>query len=293
MSFFFKKRESSGVFIYEDNKFKVYLKDVGDVSINNIAIALGYHPDQLYSPTIKENKEKLLYVGLEMFTRNPVFIMTHPTTTFITQKSIKHAIGDFSVAKEFDRIRINDELTTGIENKSFPTEFLSKVLNMKDISDNGMFYSEKIDTYLYFTGGLLTDFHFDNGLFPYAQQLSINNPTVFNRIAELAYKYWPENDFQAKKEINIQCEAWANLPGAYGNEFVPLHRTENGGSNLHMIRVCHYNYPIDIDQFKEINHKRYQEFEDENGNQQFINGNFRYTFDKLTGYLDKTCLSEK
>jgi len=60
-----------------------------------------------------------------------------------------------------------------------------------------------------------------------------------------------------------------------------------------MIRVCHYNYPIDIDQFKEINHKRYQEFEDENGNQQFINGNFRYTFDKLTGYLDKTCLSEK
>lgn len=100
-------------------------------------------------------------------------------------------------------------------------------------------------------------------------------------MSDTAHRYWPDDDFQAKKEINIQCEAWSNIPNAFGNEFIPLHRTENGGANLHMIRVCHYGYPIYVDQFKEINHGRFSLLDEGvlSGYKVFKCGQFLYKFD--------------
>lgn len=280
MSYFFNKRESSGVFKPSNGGFVEYKGDIGNGSINDIRTVLGYHADQVYDPVFGNDKDKISYVCFEIFTRNVVFVLTSKKVTFITQRDIDKSLGKFSVNKYFDRKETSDRLSQGIDNRSMSIEFMAKVLSLKDVSRNGMFYSEKIKTYLYFTEGFLTDFHFDDGLFPYAQHLKAVNPKVYNWIADLAYKYWPNNDFQAIKEINIQCEAWANIPEAFGNEFIPLHRTENGGANLHMIRVCHYNYPININQFIEINHGRYKQLPDDNGNKRFTCGKFNYIFDE-------------
>lgn len=285
MSYFFNKKKSSGVFVPDGNRLKEYKGDVGNGSINSVTLALGYHPDQLYSPILKGGNERIQYIAYEIFTRNLVYIKTLSSVTYLTQKDINKALGDFSVNKEFDNLRINEVLNDGVENGSLSIEFMSRILKMNDLSKNGFFYSEKIEAYLYFTDGFLSDFHFDDGLFPYAKQLRNNIPAVYKKIEDLAFKYWPDNKFQANKEINMQCEAWANLPNAYGNQFIPLHRTENGGVNLHMIRVCHYNYPIVIDQFIEINHGRYHKLVENEEVRQYRCGNFNYTFDKVSGDL--------
>jgi len=291
MSYFFNKRESSGIFKPSNGGFAEYKGDIGNGSINDIRSILGYHADQVYGRGLGNGNDKINYVCFEIFTRNVVFVRTSKKVTFITQRDIDKSLGKFSVSKHFDRKEISDRLSDGIDNCSMSIGFMAKVLSLKDVSRNGMFYSEKIKTYLYFTEGFLTDFHFDDGLFPYAKDLKAVNPTVYNWIAGIAYKYWPNNDFQAIKEINTQCEAWANIPEAFGNEFIPLHRTENGGANLHMIRVCHYNYPINISQFKEINHGRFETLDDEQGNPRFKCGKFTYLFDQNSEMLISTSLN--
>lgn len=279
---YFKKRTTSGVFVPSNKGFEEYRGETENGSINDIIISLGYNTDQIYSPFMVTDFNKSIYsIHFEIFTRNIVFVLTNKKTTFITSKDIKKHLGDFSVRKYFDSLKVSDVLTDGVDNCSLSIEFMAKNLNLKNVSNNGVFYSDRIKSYLYFTNGSLTDFQFNDGFFPWAKHLKEVNPTVYNWLSDLAIKYWPHDDFQAKKEINIQAEAWSNIPNAFGNEFVPLHLTENGGANLHMIRVCHYGYPINVSQFKEINHGRYTIVDDSlNADYKLIKcGKFLYTFE--------------
>ncbi len=67
----------------------------------------------------------------------------------------------------------------------------------------------------------------------------------------------------------------------------PIGTVGNGGVNLNMLLVCHYNYPINLTQFQEVNHGRYKI---ENGNSIsepiiIYMGNFKYYFDSSTEIL--------
>lgn len=284
---YFNKKTSSGVFVKGKAGFIEYKGSRADGSVNSTIYALGYHPDQIYTVYGTVGKKDLIFaVALEIFSRNVIFVLTNEKKTFLLEKEVNKFLKNLSVRKEFDNLRVNDELIQGVDNGTLSIDFLAKVLNLRNVSRFGMFYSDQIKTYLYFTDGILTDFHFDDGLFPYAKHLEAVNKTVFNYISSLAYKYWPANDFNAQREINIQCEAWANIPEAFGNEFISLHRTENGGANLHMIRVCHYGYPIDNEQFCIINHGRYQVLEQtDNDYIIYTCGNYKYEFDLKSGLL--------
>lgn len=281
---YFNKRKSSGIFIPSGNGFVEYTGDIGDGSMMSIANSLGYHSDQLHSEYFSVYiKPKIFSIELEVFTRKIAFVLADANVTFITEKDINKYLKKFSATKEFNALRTDEILTSAVENGSFTAEFLSKVLHLKDISRNGMFYSEKIKTYLYFKDGILTNFQVDDGLMPYSRHIQEVNKTVFKWISELAYKYWPNDDFKAKREINIQCEAWSRIPHAFGNKFINFHRTENGGANLHMLLVCHYGIQINLNQFDEINHGRYR-IDNNTDDQSLITivmGKFRYYFDKL------------
>jgi len=287
----FNKRTSTGIFIPAKNGFVQYNGESGDGSINGVTSAFGYQYEQVYGPIFGDPSDKIRYICFELFTRNIVYVLTSKDTFHITEKDIKKVLGDFTVTKYFDPRTIAESLTSGIDNRNLSAEFLAKVLRINDVSNNGMFYSQKIDTYLYFTDGLLTDFHFDDGLFAGAKSLRQFNRTVFNWIADEAYKYWPSDPFQAKKEINIQSEAWANIPGGFGNEYISLHKTGNGGANLHMIRICHYGYPIILDEFKEINYGRYAQVESGIVNhQEVVCGMFSFIFNEVDGELVRIVL---
>lgn len=283
---FFNKRTSSGVFVKGKNGFTEYKGSIGNGSINSIAYSLGYNSDQVYSPPYTDEKKQIYVVVLEIFSRNILFVVTSNKKNYLTEKEVNKYLANLSVRKEFDNLRVNEVLTDGVENGTLTIDFLAKVLKLKNVSRFGMFYSDRIKTYLYFTNGILTDFHFDDGLFPYAKYLKEGNKTVFDMISTLAYKYWPDNDFNAQREINIQCEAWANIPDAFGNEYINLHSTENGGANLHMLRVSHYGYSIDNEFFCAINHGRYEILEQTSSDYiKYKCGNYKYVFDLKSGAL--------
>jgi hypothetical protein len=252
-------RTSTGVFIPSENGG--YDEAVGapeNASLNALMWHFGYDTSQVEIVFTTDRKSKVSNIALEVFTRNVVFVQTDKKTTFITERDIKKVLGDFSVTKHYESMKIKDVLEAGIEAESMSVEFLSKVLNMSNLSRNGMFYSNKIKTYLYFTNGILTNFQYDDGFSHWAKHLQKVNNTVYDRISKGAYKYRAGDDFQLQKEINVQCEAWGAIPAAFGNEFIPLHTYEYGWVNLHMIRVTHYGYPITLKGFQELNLGRYE-----------------------------------
>jgi hypothetical protein len=257
MSFF--GRTSTGVFVPSENGGYREATDVPDnPSINALIWHFGYDTSQVETLFTTDKKSKVSNIALEVFTRNIVFALTDHKTTFITERDIKKCMGDFSVTRHYESMKIKDVLEAGIEAESLTVEFLSRVLNMSGLSRNGMFYSSKIKTYLYFTNGVLTNFQYDDGFSHWAKHLQKVNKTVYDRISKGAYKYRAGDDFQIQKEVNIQCEAWGAIPAAFGNDFIPLHTYENGLTNLHMIRVTHYGYPITMKSFQELNFGRYQ-----------------------------------
>ncbi|HMI61936.1 MAG TPA: hypothetical protein VK518_13540, partial [Puia sp.] len=87
----------------------------------------------------------------------------------------------------------------------------------------------------------------------------------------------------ARAEINAQADAWAKIPNATNNEFVPLHTSDQGVVNFVMLRVCHYTRAMSFDEFSTINHGRYVSV----GPDTYRVGRFEYRFD-ATGNL-KDC----
>ncbi|MFD2871978.1 hypothetical protein ACFS5N_05830 [Mucilaginibacter ximonensis] len=252
-------RKTSGVFVPSEKGGYREATDVPDnASLNELMWHFGYDTSQIEIIFTTDRKSTVSNIAMEVFTRNIVFMLTDKKATFISERDVKKVMGDFSVTKHYESMKIKDVLEAGIEAESMSVEFLSKVLNMSNLSRNGMFYSSKIKTYLYFTNGLLTNFQYDDGFSHWAKHLQKVNKTVYDRISKGAYKYRAGNDFQLQKEVNMQCEAWGAIPAAFGNEFIPLHTYENGLVNLHMIRVTHYGYPITMKSFQELNFGRYQ-----------------------------------
>lgn len=284
------RRTSTGVFIPSENGGYHEAKDVPEnSSLIGLMSYFGYDTTQIEIVFTTDRKNKVSNIALEIFTRNIVFALTDKKNTFITDRDIKNCLSDFSVTKHYESMKIKDILEAGIEAESLTVEFLSRVLNMSNLSRNGMFYSNKIKTYLYFTNGILTNFQYDDGFSHWAKHLQKVNKTVYDRISKGAYKYRAGDDFQLQKEINIQCEAWGNLPNAFGNEFVHLHTYENGLVNLHMIRVTHYGYPITMKSFQELNFGRYQVISNDSNGEFVLRLNlFDYRFTADGSLIDFT-----
>lgn len=280
-------KTSTGIFIPSSNGFVEYSSDQGNGSYNSIIESLGYQPSQAYSPIFSDRDINNIF--FELFTRNIICIFTNKKVTRVSDRTIKRALGDFSVNKYFDGLEITEVLSEGIEQKSLDISFLARVLNLNNTTRNGFFYAEKIKTYLHFAEGKLTDFHFDDGLFHWAKYLKSHNREFFELFVASAKKYWGNNDFQAKKEINLQCDAFSRIPNGMKNEYLSLHRTENGAVNFYMLLVCHYSLTISLEQFMEINHGRFKPDIAQNQDEEVYRcGKFIYFFSCASGHLLRT-----
>lgn len=172
-------------------------------------------------------------------------------------------------------------------NESLTIEFLSEVLGLKETSDYGLFYSKKIKCYLHINAGILTDFQYDDGLSTWARELRNANNGIYELISKTANKYRPDDAFMAQREINTQCDAWAMVPQASGNEFADLHRQDFGVINYHMLLVAHYTKDISEQEFTELNFGRYQWDKSWQGEgRKFDCGYFSYQFNGNGELLD-------
>ncbi|GAA4419250.1 hypothetical protein GCM10023187_53380 [Nibrella viscosa] len=279
-SIFNKKKKSSGIFIPKGQAFKELTEALEDTSINGISEHLGYNTNQVqaYYGYPPENPD-ITAVIFEVFTQNIVFVSTKTHVTQLTRSKVDYFLRDFKLEEFYNSVTTEDILQEGIENRTLSIDYLARVLAIESPDENGVFFVPKIGHYLYFNEGFLTDFSASDGLNKWAKQLMQINPNLIDSYEKVAKKYWGHESKKIINEVNIQAEAFADLPQAANNKFIPLHEAELGTINFFMLLVCHYDRGITLPEFKEINHGRYKEtLQSTDSLIEYKLGNFTYRF---------------
>jgi hypothetical protein len=195
---------------------------------------------------------------LELFTRNVVFLGTKKEVLSIEPSKLAHFLRNLDDREMYDSYNVNSTLRAGVQNKTLSHEFLGRVLNMSGVERDGVFYSDKLGLYLYFSEGMLTDFQASDGLNEWAKHWKQLNPRIIDAYESEAKRYWGDNLKQVLHEVNTQANALAGIPNAMSNEFIPLHTDGRGLVNFHMLLVCHYEHEITLADYLILNHGRYE-----------------------------------
>lgn len=229
-------------------------------SINDISLQLGYHPDQIHSYCANIDDPKIIIVALEVFSNNIVFILSSgETVDEIDEKYVEKYMSVFDFKDVYTSYTTENILKNGLENRSLKIEFLSKIFDIDEPEDSGMFYIQKLGMNLYFIDGVLTDFETSDGLTTWSKFWRDNYPVKFKLYESIARLFWGEDVPMIINEINKQTEAWAKIPDLKTNQFLSLHKTKYGTINYFMLYVCHYSKNISLQEFEVINHGRYKE----------------------------------
>jgi len=281
-------KKSSGIFVPADGGFKELTDTVANRSIIGISNYLGYHEDQVYTYHTDYNEnEDIMNVIFEIFTNKIVFILAKSTCLKVSNRDVSHRIRGFRWEEEYDSYTVNDTLEKGVANKSLTLDFLARVLNFDGVEPTGIYPVKSIGCYLYFNDGLLTDFKSLDGLNTWAKYFQQLNPTTITLQETHARKYWGNDPAKIIQEVNAQSDALAAVPELFQNQFALLHKTATGTINFVMLLVCHYNRPIGLAEFLQINHGRYQQI---NGSVYRL-GHFIYEFSENSDLLKITRLN--
>lgn len=272
------------------NQYGNYVKLTGgyaNKSINDISLHLNYHPDKIHTFLGVTNNEKLITTALlEIFTNNIIAIITKSEVEEVSITEIKEFLKGYSFEDEYSSYTIQDILLNGIENKSLDLDFMARVLDFKVENPNEEYYSEKIDTHLFFINGYLASFKYGSELNKWARHLKSINADIIVGYAQEAKTYWGDDYESIFNEINLQADSFASTPQAYSNEYLKEHITEFGNVDFVMLLVCHYGQKINLSEFKNINYGRYNIIEKSAEIEVYVKGNFIYSFNKR-GILEK------
>ncbi len=257
-TFFGSSKKSSGLFIPCNTEFIELTDKIPFKSINGISEHLGYHPDQVHAYYEgQESKSDIINVIVEIFSNNVIFVLTKDTVNKLSKKSVENYLRNFSVKKVFNSYTTENILETAVENKSLKMDFLARILKIEDPEEDGMYYVESLEYYLYFVDGYLVSFQSSDGLNESAKNWKQNSPTYFRGFEKVSRLYWGNDITSVINEINTQADAWSKIPFVGSNEFLDLHETEYGTTNYVMLLVCHYNYGISLKDFITVNHGRF------------------------------------
>lgn len=284
-----QKKESSGMFIPDGSNF-VELTNIEKTSINDISKHLGYNIDMIhtYMGIDYDPNSDIQAVAMEIFTNNIVFIFTSKEITDLSHSKVKDFLKSYNLNDEFDATTTEGILEDGINNESFTCEYLSKVLNLNDVVENGVLTSEKLELNLYFKNGMLESFQSIDGLNHWAKDWKNQSPHFYEAYKKEAEHFWGKNKVkEVTDEINIQADSYANVPASLKNPYCDLHKSIFNNINFANLIVAHHGEPIELDKFLKINHGRYQVV----GKNQYQVGRFVYGFSEDGTFMNATQLS--
>jgi hypothetical protein len=280
-------------FVPSENEFKQVSDAPTNASVNDIIAHLGLHQDTVFSfwhePSYNESRD-ISFAILEVFSKNVVCVAMHDKIRSINKYELNIFLDKLEDDSIYDSYNVEAVLRKSIENRSLTSEFLTRVLKLKYTTPNGIFFSEKLDKYLFFTEGVLTDYRLSDGLDVWAKRWKQIRPDLLASQQVTASYYWGSNHRAILAEVNRQADAWANIPQAANNEFVELHRNNFGAVSFEMLQVCHYKKPMKLQDFVVANYGRCKMILSNENAYVYKCGNFSYKFDKEGNIADISLL---
>lgn len=270
---------STGLFIPDGKEFIELTDLVGmQTSGNEVGRYLGYTAEQIdihYGNPEKSGGIKA--VALELFTEKVIYVYTDDQLTTVTRQQVEGFLQTFRAP--LHALQIEDQLREGIANRSLPTTFFERVFGLTTIEPGAIIDVPKIGYILFFNDGYLDSFQSSNGLNADSKFIQGYAPALVARREKEARLFWGNQPGKVLSEVNQQMSAYMQLPFQRDNPFIDFHRTPYDTVNYVLLMVCHYEMPITLEEFTQLNHGRYKTLSDLDDELRiFTVGRFRYEF---------------
>jgi len=268
----FSKSEFSsktGFFKVEGRKL-IPIDELEVGSINNCIEKIGFPTNHIY--TIHPfDSDKISVLGFKTLTKNLEFVLAENKSK-ISYSDVLKAIMGIDWNLEYSDLNIEDILQEGIDYENFDLDFAKSILDLTK-EDKDLYKSKKFGLYLQFENEILNAFsssEWENSSTKWLKD--INQNMVENMVKEA--KQYQRNEIEAMQEVNNQTKALMNVPEAMTNEFLTLHKNENGNFNFYNLVIAHYTQDCNQDNFLFMNKGRYNKIDE----RCLRVGNFTYEF---------------
>lgn len=245
----------------------------GNGSINSCIESLGF-PTNHIRMVHTFSSDKIDCLGFKNLSKKLVLVLAKSPETKLSYSDVQKEVTQIDWNFEYSSLNIEDILEDGIDMENFDFEFLKSVIDLKEDGDN-IYKSEQLGLYLHFENDILKAFtstSWDNSATKWLTDL---NPTMVRKMTEEAKQY-QQNEIDTMDEVNRQAKSILGIPHAVNNEFIPLHRKNNGNVNFYNLLVTHYATDCKIDDFLFMNKGRFRKI-----NTNTIEaGNFIYSFNE-------------
>lgn len=236
-----------GVFIKKDNQWTL-CKDIKEGgSTNSDLEALGYDHNQFYSYMnfnmpydYDENGDNILSVCLKVMTEDIICVITCPARKTLTDEEVLYYMKDFDFANDYSRFTMESDLDSAIAEHNYSIQFVAEALGLKYSPDDKLLHSDRFKYNFYFEGGFLTGYEISDGYNREAHEMKEQGSWIYDLIEKHAANYHSSNEDAMINEINIQANAFQNLPGGITNEYKESFKNADGSYNFKMLLVAKY-----------------------------------------------------
>lgn len=215
-------------------------------SINDNLQALGYDHNQFYTYTnfdmpydFDNNSDSILVVCLKALSEEIICVITNPNRKFLSDTEVRQYMQNFVFSQDYSLYSLEGNLDDAIVERNFSIQFVAEALGIPYNENDTILYSSRFKYNFIFENGYLVDYEIADGYNRDAHDLKNSASWLFKLIESHAQKFHGTND-NAIKEINIQAQAFCNLPSGVKNEFLPEFENSDNSYNFKMLLVAKY-----------------------------------------------------
>ena len=235
------------VFVRQGNQWVVSQKINESGSINDYLQSLGYDHNQFYSYMNFEqpydydnNSDSIQCVCLKVMTDHIICVITNPGRTILSDADVNYYMKDFDFSREYSLYSLESDLDSAISEHNYSIKFVADALGIPYSPQDNILYSSALKYNFIFDNGFLVDYEIADGFNREAHELKDNGSWVYQSIESHARNYYGTNDIDIVNEINIQANAFYNLPNGVNNQYLQDFINPDGSYNYKMLLVARY-----------------------------------------------------
>lgn len=236
-----------GVFVKQGNQWVKMTNIEEGGSTNDNLLALGYDHNQFYSYTNynlpydwDENGDNIICVCLKVMSEDIICVITCPGRISLLDAEVDHYMQDFNFAQEYSLYSLESDLDSAIAEHNYSIEFVADALGISYSPDDTLLYSSRLKYNFIFENGYLVDYELADGYNREAHDLKNSSSWIYDVIESHAKNYHGSNGDAVINEINIQSQAFYNLPGGINNHFLSEFANADKSYNFKMLLVANY-----------------------------------------------------
>lgn len=229
--------------------YQLFTGDVGNGSVNQVCIGLGYDPSQVQTVMLFDRPDGISDIGVLPFTREVLFVLIEEHVKKIRTSQVERVLSKLDWEFENSPINVEELLDHAIETEAWSVVYLQRIFPDLEAVDDQVYHNQPLGLYLIIKDGRLIDYSSADGLDKWGKELNELNPGMVNGWLGEGFLLHGDHE-KAIIYVNLQANAWANLPESMNNEYVPAYTRKDGTIDFFMILAAEMKAQVGLVDFE-------------------------------------------